>query len=476
MKYINILHKYYLYALVILWGAVCFLFFQLCYPYHFFFEEQSQLFLINKEYLLSYFSKPAALSCLIGDFLTQFYYYLYAGAAILTITILTEGDLMRRALQQAGLKKYISFLVAIITMTILACFSLRTEYHLSSIISVIGGTMTFLLCNSLKVFRYKWVIYLCLSYITFLLFGNGWIIFMVLEFVYNMAKHQWKEAVAYICLISMTTSVSAMLYRNKLCMNTADMLIYPNIGKFTKPDFILERDFAADNEYYFGNYDKVINMVEKEKDPSDNESFFYNLAAAKLNILPEKLLSEKNPYLGTFLTINEKTLRLQINMINELYWLIGDMTFTERAATMANTFTPGSRNARMIKRLAEVNLVTGEKTAAMKYLRILDNTLIYHKWAEERIKGNNSEYISKRQFTNTQDTLRTNDNCYVILTELLKSNPKNVTALNYLLCSDLLSRRMDLFGHDYLRFGPYPRQLYLQAMDIYNTHQKRTAK
>lgn len=35
----------------------------------------------------------------------------------------------------------------------------------------------------------------------------------------------------------------------------------------------------------------------------------------------------------------------------------------------------------MIKRLAEVNIVSGDKKAADKYLRLLDKTAVYHSWA-----------------------------------------------------------------------------------------------
>ena len=103
---------------ILAWGIACWGFFQFFYPYHFFYQEQNQLFLLTSEYLLSYREKPAWLACMAGDFLTQFYYYLYAGAAILTLSLLTIGDLARRALQHAGIKRGWSFVCAIIIMTL----------------------------------------------------------------------------------------------------------------------------------------------------------------------------------------------------------------------------------------------------------------------------------------------------------------------------------------------------------------------
>ena len=74
---------YYPYVLILAWGIGCFAFYQCLYHYHFFYQEQNQIFLFSTGYLWTYFQKPAWLACMAGDFLTQFYYYLYLGPAIL---------------------------------------------------------------------------------------------------------------------------------------------------------------------------------------------------------------------------------------------------------------------------------------------------------------------------------------------------------------------------------------------------------
>src|SRR5574344_2709498 len=86
------------YCVIAIIAVACFVFFQYDYPYHFFYKEQNQIFLMSWSYIATYFTKPAWAACLIGDFLTQFYYYLYAGAIILTLSLLTMGDIIRRAL------------------------------------------------------------------------------------------------------------------------------------------------------------------------------------------------------------------------------------------------------------------------------------------------------------------------------------------------------------------------------------------
>lgn len=56
------------------------------------------------------------------------------------------------------------------------------------------------------------------------------------------------------------------------------------------------------------------------------------------------------------------------------------------------------------------------------------------------------------------------DDCHTILTNLLDANPKNTVALDYLLCSDMLAGKKEMFINDYNKYGPRPKAIYLQAL------------
>ena len=108
-----------------------FCFFQFWYPYHFFYHEQNQIFLWEWEYVSGYFQKSGGLASLTGDFLTQFYYYLYAGATILTNPDGTSTSYLRLYHDQGGVPDYYSTQVyaSLITSEILAdsaCISINT--------------------------------------------------------------------------------------------------------------------------------------------------------------------------------------------------------------------------------------------------------------------------------------------------------------------------------------------------------------
>ena len=495
-------------VLILLWAIASFVFFQFFYPYHLFYQEQNQLFLFSWDYITTYLDKPGWLACLAGDFLTQFYYYRYAGPTILTLSILMAGYNVRCGVEDTDIKgTWIPYTIAIAVMTMLACFSFHYDYRLSSIIAVAGGANVFRFSTKILVSTRMFVKKLeslaeqhtsldgtrlpqwitAFSIFTSILvchwfFGCGMWVYAVLvllgciKYINKPGNYTRLAAIAIPLFL-------IMLDKRLYFIDLYTAYTHPGIGKFVKPQMDLEKTLAADCEYYFGNYNTVVNMVEKDKEPNQYMKFYYNLVSAQGRSLPAVLLKYPNNYLGTFETLGPDTPPLTIKTINELYWILGDMTFCERAAILANVCSPENRNIRMMKRLAEINLVKGDYDAARKYLRILQKTFVWSRWANRAFdalgkkassydKALLQQYIDKRPYLNTRDTLRLNDNCHTIMSELMESNPNNYIAINYMLCSDLLLKDMETFKHDYDAY--YLKQqniayetLYQEALAIY---------
>ena len=400
-----------------LWAIAFFVFFQFWYPYHFFFQEQNQLFLWSWDYISTY-NHNGGLALLLGDFLTQFYYYLYVGAIILTICLLLVGTLLYKALRNFKVGKMIALILALVVMTFMAVCHFSISYRLSSTIAMIG-----------------WCLLLWLVSIM-----NG-----------------WKMRLMLLALGILPTWLLFGL---------------PEIKKLQGPNLILEKDFAVDCEYYFGNHDKVIRMVEGSEKWTDQMLFFYNLAQAQRGELPDHLLKFTQNYLGTFEKIGPETPMLTIRNMNELYWALGDMTFTERAAMMTNVFSHNNRNVRMMRRLAECNIVSGDSLAAEKYLRILDKTLVYSKWAKNIRQHGKQIYREKIQMVNQRDTITISDNAHFLMMQLLNANADNTIALDYILCSNLLLKDITNFKRDYDRYcidtgKPRLKSLYQEALCIW---------
>ena len=414
----RILKRYYPAAVIALWAIGWFCFFQFRYPYHFFFQEQNQLFLWSWDYISTYFDKSGCLALLAGDFLTQFYYYLFAGATILSLVLLLAGTLVYIALRNFNANRIIAMILAIAMMSFLAVCHFSTSYRLSSTIAILGWILLLWIISLMKGWKLRAVILCCALLPTWLLSGT------------------------------------------------------PQIRKIQKPDLILEKDFAIDCEYYFGNHNKVIQEVENATEWTDQMLFFYNLVQAQRGELPDHLMKFTPNILGTFYKIGPETPMLIIRNMNELYWALGDMTFTERAAMMTNVFSHNNRNVRMIRRLAECNYVSGDSLAAEKYLRILDKTLVYDKWAMNVRQHGKQLYREKMQMVNHRDTITITDNAHFLMMQLLDANPNNTVALDYILCSDLLLKDITNFKRDYDRYcldtgRPRLKTLYQEALCIW---------
>lgn len=459
------------------WAIVCWCFYQFCYPYHFYWQEETQLFLMSAEYLKGYFSKPAWVACMGGDFLTQFYYYTYAGASIITLLLLVTGDVSRRALEHAGQVR-LAFPLAMAVMVILALTSLKYTFRLSSLLAWTGGIGMYYAwsllrsCKRIPVPVYM-VMNAIIAVLTFWMWGVGVWAFVSLSVMDSLTNARKLHAALKVGMFSLLVALLPLL-RNYYFLDTDAMLTYPQKGGFCLPEWSLEKSLAYQTEYRIGNYQRVINMFNADDDKSELAKYFHNLVAAQRGTLADILLNTPGNNLGTFYHIGPKTPKLTIQNMHELYWAIGDMAFAERAAIMAKTFSPDNRNVRMIKRLAEINIVRNDTAAAMKYLRILDKTLVYGSFARKILNGDKhamQPYVEKRKMQNTTSDIRYSDNAHQILVELMRSNGKNIVALDYLLCSDLLLKDIATFRKDYDNFAAgnpqvARRRLYQEAMCI----------
>jgi hypothetical protein len=412
--------KYIPWLVLVLWALACWMFFQLAYSYHFFYKEQNQLFLLSADYIDTY-QGTGWLARLVGDWLTQFYYYRYAGAPILTGVLLLMGVPLYDMGVRLGLKRSLALVLPVLAMTAEAVFQLEHSFPLS---------------EAVRAAAFVWVLWVVVA----------------------AAKSFKNRVPAVVIAIGSIAFMCGAVWLS--CM--------PRAGRFAAPEWQIERMLAVDNEYRFGNYDRVVELVEHEEQPPVEMKFFYNLVMAQRGLLPDQLLRFVPNELGTLHKIGPETPLYTIKNMNELYWVLGDMTFTERAAMMANVFSLGNRNVRMVKRLAECNIVSGDTLAARKYLRLLEQAVAYGDWA--RRAWQLPVYEQKRQLRNRQDTLAVNDNSHFIMMQLLDSNPDNLIALDYMLCTELLLKDITNFKRDYDRYcstRPRLKKLYQEALCIW---------
>ncbi|MGM9698448.1 MAG: DUF6057 family protein [Prevotella sp.] len=428
--------------------------------YSFFYKEQNQLFLMSADYLLTYFQRPAWAACLVGDFLTQFFYYMYAGAAIFATLILFLGATIYKAALGIVNNRPIALFVAMLGMGIETTFNFNPDFRISSLLCVQGGVASFLFYRLVDNCRItcRLLAMLVVAILSAWMFNFGFFVFVALVVLLevSLVVRQKDNSIAaagkvgYVFIPLCAALLLAYYFASAAYpVDPATCRSYPGVGKFGLPNPKVEQYLEVDNLYYFGRHDELIKVVEQMENPSEEVVFYYYLVMARRGLLPYKLRSITPVNLGTLYEIGPKSTPMEIKMVNELYFALGDMTLAEREALLSCVFSHDNRNVRMIKRLAEANLVAGDDEAAMKYLRILDKTLVYSKWSKVNRPGNiNASLKDLQRYAIKDDAIRLNANCRDVLTSLLKANPKNHIALDYLLCTDYLVGAREMFVSD----------------------------
>ena len=425
--------------------------FHLCYKYHFFIQEQNHIFIFSKQFVAEYLHQNSWLTCLAGDFLTQFFYYLYVGPAVAAVLILLIAIGSYNNLNKIfGDKK--SFVISVIIEIVLIFIVFNNSFKIYYFLSIIFGVVSYNFYS--KLFKKEDLFSAAtILVIVYWLAGFAQLIFAAFYAAKLLKQKRLKEFFVIPAIAFVIPIFGHRIFQTTYAQN----LSYPGLYAPAMPDSYTEFSYAVATEYYFKHFDKVEHLALQQDTMSAQSGIYYNMVQAQKGILPDKIASQKIPELGTLIHIDEHSPYEAICLMNDFYYLIGDMAMSERAAIMAQVFSPNNRNVKMVKRLCEINLVTGDTAIAMKYVQILEKTLLYRDWAAKHNpysldKAVEKEIIEKRKFINRVETIRLSDDCREILIELLNSNPDNIAALDYLLCTDLILGQLQTFKADYYKY------------------------
>ncbi len=402
-----------------------FLFFQLYYPYHLLHREQVSLFLYSKEYILDMLIQPGGVAILGGEFLTQFFYFIGGGATIITLLLLLLGIVCYQSFRRFW-GHWAALLLSVAVCIWESGRLCLVNYPLASTLSLIG-------------------LFVIVRLITF-----------------KGSKRLWKNVLAFAFIL----------------------LFIPfqplrGVKAWGTPNFYLEHLLAMDVNASYGKWNKVNQLAQKDVRTGIG-TYYYNLSNAMKGQLPEKLMSYYQPFSkGLFLPVDPSGNYLSFMAVNELWFLLGDMTLAEHSAILGMISTSNHRSSRMIKRMAEINLINGDEEAALKYLRMLQKTWKHQQWANQRIPGQQTPAVQKwlehkRQYIPKADTLRASADARLSLRHLLKSNPDNQLAYHYLLCYELLNKDIHSFVKDYVPEKGLPCRLYHEAILIHLIRQNGT--
>jgi len=498
-----------------------FLFFQLFYAYHLFFLEQIQLFNCTTSYWLTFFQKPAWLSSFVGEYLTQFFYLRYGGPLVLAFILGAEW-LLTSVLVNRFTKASIGYFLSLLLVASDWVLHLSIHCTLAPSIGILFLLSISLLITSLKHHRTKVALHLIISIMGYWLIGS--LIFIYPFIALISLEGSLRFRIGFTSLIAVLIASTPVLFRGYYLLTWEQAFIYPitNIlqlifvllavlfltaitcfyisvrqqkkwvtsisliisglilfsGIYWIANFELEKTLSLDSETYFGNTQKVLENAQKFQQKTTQATYFTNLVLAEKGVLPDYLLSYYQPASkGLFLPVHSESSLLSILFSNEVYYRLGDMNMAQHSAMLGMIFLPSKRSSRLMKRLAEINMVIGQIEVAKKYLNTLKTTTFHRQWAEEQLASieKNPNFkpnwvLEREKLLPQYDTIRTSDNYKASLELLLKSNPNNTMALDYLLCYHLLNKDVTSFTEAFKKYYPIRSrdlpQLYAEGLII----------
>ncbi|UCH13973.1 MAG: hypothetical protein JSV22_12820 [Bacteroidales bacterium] len=115
---------------------------------------QQPIFLFDKVYLLNYLNHPGGVTEYLSQFLSQFYYFTWMGAIIITIVVLAVTYLTYKNLKTLGVKRYV-LLLQLLPAIALVFLHGTYEYKLDSSLVLLFSTLTFF--HYLRTTRHKFI-------------------------------------------------------------------------------------------------------------------------------------------------------------------------------------------------------------------------------------------------------------------------------------------------------------------------------
>ena len=487
-------------------------------PFRLDFKEQISIFLLGADRIDWYLSNPAVVSSIVGDLLTQFYAVrflaptlsvllfaaAYAGLVrffrlseperedsliLITVPILFEGYFItfpnypvsatvglalsiwaacalahlkdiRYGYVIYGLSVPVMFVIAgshALTMALLLAFLKRKE-GLGPMISVAMGIVLMMICGRLynltllQTFLYP----VCPGYIiphNSLMLLLPWIVLavMILSLYYDRYLARVKTNWMLPLVLIICTPVSEGLGNDEL-----------------------ERTVKIGTLAYKNQWDEVKTMASSKK-ANFYRSFYWNLCNARDGLLADNLLQgdwgRSSDIL--FLETGKGSPYFSMMYYTDALLEMGDVSQATDCALLAQTVMPGHYSTRMLRRLAEIAVVTGDYALATKYLNILLRTRNHKAWARElldRIEVDDipEQYLVWRFRTAPTDHFFVQGDIRSSLSIIAsETQVYNFVAIDYLLCSYLLDKNVNTFINLYEKYYLDDLDRILNVPDLY---------
>lgn len=479
-------------------------------PYRIGFKEQIGIFYWSDFRLLWYLSNPAVISSIAGDWLTQFLYNNTCGIiiSILLLALLWLG-IIRLSRLTRGNKPGLT--VSLLPVLMSASLVVWPNYPLSALVGIIMSVWMACLVGHVKNSILRTILILLGIPISFILAGGSFVIFALACIMQNKGKIRL-ELLAVVAGLAITFIFSSFCYyltvkQTLVYPLTTGYLLPPTVMHYLLPvcvavcmtvssfgrhlipalvsaacsvffvtticDDILEFSVKVGTLAYRSQWDEVRELASKNLD-TQYGLYYRNLSYAREGKLTDELLKCDQILLsdGLFLTTAIKGPYLSKFYYTDALLEMGDISQTTDCALLAQTSTPGYYSTRILRRLSEISIITGDYAVASKYLSILSKTRNHRKWADNLMacieKDSIPEYLLVlRARTSSHDRFFDLDDIRSSLYVISSDNPRNRCAIDYLMCSCLLEKDLDNFRFLYDKFWWGGLDRYYEVPELY---------
>lgn len=498
------------YKLVAFWlivfGAL-FAFLQMCFEYHFYYIEQSQLFLFSEAYIRNKLLLPGGFSMLVAEFLVQFFIRPYVGALVTAVLLTGVGvctaGIVKRIAPVSGLfilyvlpmlallfmhfdfNYRVQGTVCYLMMMALLCGYMRIRNDLFRLVAGcvlvpvlfwLAGSIAVLFAGMVCLFEGlrktpKWYISL-IGVAEVLLLGVGTVYFSLMgeyrwvfgpDLYYHYTLHP-KEIIYYSWICLPLVFLVAFFIRNKNSLSgkkwragiscIAQLAMIAAVLWWGMPKYSDAKTLKLKKLDYFARTEQWDKTIEECKGKLTN--FLYmchlNMALANKGELSDKMFNfdQRGPQ-GSLVQWN-KSENISC-MLSDIYFTMGATASSQEMAFEGYVSAMEDGNPRMLKRLVQTNLIYGTYPVAEKYISILEKTYAYRDWAQSQRKYlYNDEVVESDPILGTRRRMLPDRNSLAMIKGLagdlalfLEKGPANSAALQYLGAMYLLAKDLEGF-------------------------------
>jgi hypothetical protein len=488
--------------LTLFFGLVVFLFWECRYPFALTFQEQLQLFLFDGDYFCERMAEPGGLARYVGEFLVQFYNATVIGALILAILFMMVQRLTWR-LMRCEDYYYLSLILALVLWFAMGDENVMLAYVVALImamgcilglrplerLNLIGRVIIALVALPLLYWLIgplallvavcmvpTWLAGLAVIYVVALVLVSAWLLpYPLVRLAVGIGYYRFPVTIPYLLLL-IPVLIAMMHYGCRHLPKPKQSVKYALILAITALLFVPQYYGFDAKKYELMEYDYLVRIkdwngiiakAEQQTPDKPMSVSATNLALAMTNQLGERAFEFYQRGSQGLLPPFERNYATT-QLTGEIYFHLGLVNTAQRLAFEAmEAISNYNKSGRVLKRLVETNIINGQYKVAEKYIKILEKTIFYRRWAErmramlgdEKAINAHPLYGTLRQYRLQEDFLFSDTELDKICGQLFMHNHQNQMAAQYLLMMPLLDK-------DVPRFMQYAQ--YVQSQVRYN--------